>query len=170
MADHATHSTSRPFVVPPDGGEHVQFLATRMTVKAKAQSTGGVLGVVEVRAAPGFSPPLHLHQREDEAFWLLEGALTVVCDGQTFEASTGSFVWLPRGRPHTFRVDGDTPARLLEMITPGEHAQFYVDGGRPALDDVIPDFDPRDLDRVHALYETYQLQDVGPPLAPATHV
>jgi len=82
---------------------------------------GGVLGVVEVRAAPGFSPPLHLHHREDEAFWLLKGAMTV-CDGQTFKAGTGSFIWLPRGRPHTFRVDGDEPARMLKMITPGEHA------------------------------------------------
>jgi len=164
--EQSTAAASGPFVVGPDGGEHVWFLGTRMSVKATAQSTGGVLGVVEVRAAPGFSPPLHLHHREDEAFWLLEGAMTVVCDGRTFEAGAGSFVWLPRGRPHTFRVDGDMPARMLEMITPGEHARFYVEGGRPALDDSIPEFDPRDLEQVHSLYAKYQLEDVGPPLAP----
>jgi mannose-6-phosphate isomerase-like protein (cupin superfamily) len=162
-------SASQPFVVGPGGGEHVRFLATRMTIKATAQSTAGALGVVEVRAAPGFSPPLHLHHREDEAFWLLEGTMTILCDGQMFEASTGSFIWLPRGLPHTFRVDGDTPARVLELITPGEHAQFYVEGGHPALDDSIPEFDPRDLDRVHGLYAKYQLEDVGAPLAPADH-
>lgn len=93
--------------------------------------------------------------------------MTVLCDGQMFEAGTGSFIWLPRGRPHTFRVDGDTPARMLELITPGEHAGFYVVRGRPAPDDSIPDFDPRDLERVHGLYAKYQLEDVGPPLAPA---
>jgi mannose-6-phosphate isomerase-like protein (cupin superfamily) len=164
-----TPAPSRPFVIGPDGGEHVRFLGTRMTIKATAASTGGALGVVEVRAAPGFSPPLHLHHREDEAFWLLEGAMTVLCDGQTFQASAGSLIWLPRGLPHTFRVDGDTPARLIEMITPGDHAQFYIEGGQPALDDSIPEFDPRDLDRVHELYAKYQLEDVGPPLGPADH-
>lgn len=111
MSQQPTPVTSQPFVVGPDGGEHVRFLGTRMTIKATAASTAGALGVVEVRAAPGFSPPLHLHHREDEAFWLLEGSMTVLCDGQTFEASAGSLIWLPRGLPHTFRVDGDTPAR-----------------------------------------------------------
>lgn len=162
----STQPSSRPFVVGPDAGEHVTFLATRMTIKATADRTAGALGVVEVRAAPNFSPPLHLHQREDEAFWLLEGTMTVLCDGQMFQANPGSLIWLPRGLPHTFRVDGDTPARFLEMITPGEHAQFYIDGGHPALDDSIPGFDPRDLERVHGLYATYQLEDLGPPLAP----
>ncbi len=159
-------AATQPFVVGPDGGEHVWFLATRMTIKATAQDTAGALGVVEARVAPGFSPPLHVHHREDEAFWLLEGAMTISCDGQMFEATTGSFIWLPRGRPHTFRVDGDTPAHLLELITPGEHARFYAEGGHPALDDSIPEFDPRDLARVHDLYSKYQLEDVGPPLPP----
>lgn len=161
---------SQPFVVGPDAGEHVWFLGTRMSVKATAQSTAGVVGVIEVRAAPRFSPPLHIHHLEDEAFWLLEGAMTVLCDGQLFEATAGSFIWLPRRRPHTFRVDGDTPARLLNIITPGEHAGFYVEGGRPALDDSIPEFDPRDLARVHELYAKYQLEDVGPPMGPVQDV
>jgi mannose-6-phosphate isomerase-like protein (cupin superfamily) len=84
-----TRPASQPFVAGPDDGEHVWFLATRMTIKATAQTTAGALGVVEVRAAPGFSPPLHIHHHEDEAFWLLEGALTLLCDGQLFEATTG---------------------------------------------------------------------------------
>jgi quercetin dioxygenase-like cupin family protein len=159
-----TRPTPQPFVVRPDDGEHVWFLATRMTIKATAQTTAGALGVVEWRAAPGFSPPLHIHHREDEAFWLLEGAMTVLCDGQLFEASTGSFIWLPRGRPHTFRVEGDTPVRGLLLSTPADHVGFYAEGGHPAQDDSIPQFDPRDLPRLHGLYAKYQLEDVGPPL------
>jgi len=161
-----TLPASQPFVAGPDDGEHVWFLATRMTIKATAQATAGALGVVEWRAAPGFSPPLHIHHREDEAFWLLEGTLTLLCDGQLFEASAGSLIWLPRGRPHTFRVEGDTPVRGLLLSTPAEHVGFYAEGGRPALDDSIPELDPQDIARLEPLYPKYQLENVGPPLAP----
>jgi uncharacterized cupin superfamily protein len=119
-----------------------------------------------VAPAPGFSPPLHIHHHEDEAFWLLDGALTLLCDGQLFEATTGSFIWLPRKRPHTFRVEGDTPVRGLLLSTPAEHVGFYAEGGHPALDDSIPEFDPRDLPRLESLYAKYGLENAGPLLPP----
>jgi quercetin dioxygenase-like cupin family protein len=164
--EQPTRPVSQPVVVGPDDGEHVWFLATRMTIKASAQTTAGALGVVEWRAAPGFSPPLHIHHHEDEAFWLLEGGLTLLCDDQWFEASSGSFIWLPRGRPHTFRVEGDTPVHGLLLSTPAEHVGFYAEGGRPAVDDSIPEFDPRDIERLASLNPKYGLETVGPPLAP----
>ena len=162
----AMRERSKPFVLGPDDGEATWFLGTRMTVKATAQSTGGTFGLIEVRLAAGFPPPLHIHHQEDESFWILEGRLTVVCDGQTYQAGPGSFIYLPRDLPHTFRVD-EGPARALELVQPGGHERFYVEGGRPALDDAIPEFDPRDLERVRALYAKYRLEEAGPPLQPA---
>jgi mannose-6-phosphate isomerase-like protein (cupin superfamily) len=162
----AVRARSEPSVLGPDDGEATRFLGTRMTVKATAQSTGGTFGLIEVRLAAGFSPPLHVHHQEDESFWILEGELTFVCDGQTYQAGPGSFVYLPRDLPHTFRVD-EGPARALELVQPGGHERFYVEGGRPALDDAIPEFDPRDLERVRALYARYRLEEAGPPLQPA---
>jgi quercetin dioxygenase-like cupin family protein len=159
----AMRERTNPFVAGPDDGEATWFLGTRMTVKATAQSTGGTFGLIEVRLAAGFSPPQHIHHHEDESFWILEGTLTVICDGQTYQAGPGSFIYLPRDLPHTFRVD-EGPARLLELVQPGGHEHFYVEGGRPALDDTIPEFDPRDLERVGALYAKYGLEDAGPPL------
>jgi len=161
-----TRGKPRPFVVGPNDGEATWFLGTRMTIKATAQSTGGTFGLLEWRAAAGFSPPLHIHHQEDESFLILEGKLTLVCDGQTYQAGPGSFVYLPRDLPHTFRVD-EGPARGLELVVPGGHERFYVEGGRPALDDSIPEIDPRDFERVGALYAKYRLEDAGPPLQPA---
>jgi len=154
---------SKPFVLGPDDGEATWFLGTRMTVKATAQSTGGTFGLIEVRLAVGFSPPLHIHHQEDESFWILEGKLTFVCHGQTYQAGPGSFIYLPRDLPHTFRVD-EGPARALELVQPGGHERFYLEGGRPALDGAIPEFDPRDLERVRALHAKYRLEEAGPPL------
>lgn len=157
------HERTRPYVLGPDDGEAVWFLGVRMTVKASAGSTGGLFGLVECRAAAGFSPPLHIHHKEDEAFWLLAGRLTVVCDGQTYQAGPGSFVYLPRDLPHTFRVE-EGPMHCLELVVPGGVEGFHVEGGRPATDGSIPVIDPRDFERVGALYPTYGLEDAGPPL------
>jgi quercetin dioxygenase-like cupin family protein len=159
----AMREGTKPFMLGSDDGEATWFLGTRMTVKATTQSTGGTFGLIEVRLAAGFSPPLHIHHQEDESFWILEGKLTFVCDGQTYHAGPGSFIYLPRGLPHTFRVD-EGPARVLELVQPAGHERFYVEGGRPALDDTIPEFDPRDLERGRTLYTKYRLEDAGAPL------
>src|SRR3984893_9038635 len=153
----APRGGTKPFVLGPDDGEATWFMGTRMTVKATAQSTGGSFGLLEVRLAAGFSPPLHIHHHEDESFWILEGQLTLLCDGQTYQAGPGSLVYLPRDLPHGFRVDGG-PARLLELVQPAGHEHFYVKGGRPALDDSIAEIDPRDFERIGALYAKYGLE------------
>src|SRR5215468_8983884 len=85
----------------PGEGQAVWFLDNHMTIKATASSTGGAFGLVESLIAPGFSPPLHVHHREDESFWVLEGELSMRCGDRTFRACAGSFVFLPRDVPHT---------------------------------------------------------------------
>ena len=55
------------------------------------------------------------------------------------------------------------PARVLELVQPGEHAHFSMAGGRPARDASIPAFDPRDMERVGALYPKYRLEDASTP-------
>ena len=75
----------------PDEGEAIWFLRNHMSVKATAESTHGAFGLVESRVAAGFSPPLHVHHREDESFYVLEGELTMQCGDRTFRAAAGSF-------------------------------------------------------------------------------
>src|SRR5436309_1513423 len=101
--------------VEPGEGEATWFTVNRMTLKATAETTGGAFGLVEAVGPAGSSPPLHVHTREDEAFWLLEGTVTVRCGDRMFTAEPGSFTFLPRGVPHTFVVEADAPARLLSV-------------------------------------------------------
>jgi len=105
-------------------------------LKASAGSTGGQLTVFTLSLNGG--PPRHTHTREDESIYLISGRLEVECDGEEFEATRGSFVFLPRQRLHTFRSVGGT-ARGLLIVTPGGlenyfdalHAATKTDRARP---------------------------------------
>src|SRR5215472_16639474 len=77
------------------------------------------------------SPPLHIHHREDESFWVLEGQVRFRCGDEDIDAGPGSFVFLPRDVPHTFVVEGDEGAHLLTLLTPGGFERYFVEAGRP---------------------------------------
>jgi len=156
----------RACFVEPGGGQPIWFLRNRMTVKATAQTTGGAFGLVESWVAPGFSPPLHVHHREDEAFYVLEGEVSMRCGDRTFRAAAGAFVFLPRDVPHTFVVEGDTPARMLTLLTPGGGEGVFIDGGRRPDDDGLPPATPPDIEALRRVSDHYGAEIVGPPMAP----
>jgi quercetin dioxygenase-like cupin family protein len=105
------------YALPPGAG-----LAGDPGLKASRPSTGGALSVFETTIEAG--PPLHVHDREDECFYVLDGELSVRCGADAYEAATGSFVFLPRGRPHRFQAR-DRPARLLVIAVPGGIEDYF---------------------------------------------
>jgi mannose-6-phosphate isomerase-like protein (cupin superfamily) len=153
-------------VLGPAEGVASWFLTNRIVLKATAESTGGAYGLFEAHLPAGFSPPLHVHHREDETFWILEGRFTVRCGDQTFSAEAGSYVFAPRGVPHTFVVEGGAPGRLLTLLTPGGSEAFFVQAGRPAPGPGLPPPAPPDLERLAVIAAGFDMEFVGPPLAP----
>ena len=105
------------YVVP--GGAD---LAGDPGLKASRHSTGGALTVIETSIGAG--PPLHVHDREDECFYVLDGELSIRCGDDSFDAAAGSFVFLPRRRPHRFSAAGG-PARLLLIAVPGGIEDYF---------------------------------------------
>ena len=101
----ATTELPSTFAALTEDGETTWCLQNRMTIKATAKSTGGAYGLVESWIPAGASPPLHIHRREDEAFWVMEGTVTFRAGDDTITARPGSFVFLPRDVPHTFVVE-----------------------------------------------------------------
>jgi mannose-6-phosphate isomerase-like protein (cupin superfamily) len=164
--DIPTRTAEDAYFLEPREGQTVWFLSNRITVKATAASTGGAYGLVESLIAPGFSPPLHVHHREDEAFWLLEGDVTMRCGDRTFRAQPGSFVFLPRAVPHTFIVEGDTPARMLTLLSPGGGEEFFVAAGRRPAHDGLPPAAPPDIETLTRVGERFGSEIVGPPMRP----
>ncbi len=100
-------ATSEHYVLSENEAEPIWFLGTLATVKAATTQTGGALSVVEFTHPSGFAVPRHIHHTTDEAFYILEGAMRGFCGDQTWHATPGSFVWLQRGIPHGYAVDGD---------------------------------------------------------------
>ncbi len=113
-----------------------------------AADTDGRLSLVEHSAPPGaLIAPLHRHTREDEFSLVLEGRMGAVSDGEEIEAGAGDLIWKPRNAWHTFWNAGDSPVRILEVISPGGLEELFR-----ALDvlDAFPE--PDELERMAAPY------------------
>ena len=142
------------------------FLGTYLRLIATGEDTDGALAVMEQRAPRGFSPPTHVHHREDTAILVLEGDLTVVIGDAPRRVGPGELAWLPRDVPHTFRVDSHE-VRLLELITPAGFEGFHVDTSEQAAERAIPAPTAPDIPRLLAAIDPYHAEILGPPMAPA---
>jgi quercetin dioxygenase-like cupin family protein len=100
-------------------------------VKAGRESTGGTFTVIESRTRGG--APIHVHEREDEAMYVVEGSIWARCGGSRFEIGPRSFVFLPRGIPHAWDVVG--PEAVVLIITaPAGLEEFLHDFHDPQGD------------------------------------
>jgi quercetin dioxygenase-like cupin family protein len=136
--------TTKPYVLDGGTGEGIWFLNTLFTVKAGADDTEGHFTIMEQLCPAGFAPPRHVHHDEVEAFYMLEGTMTVCAADVERQVGPGDFVLLPRGIPHGFAVPETGPARFIHLTAPGQFDHFAREIGEPAPELVIPE--PRDVD------------------------
>jgi mannose-6-phosphate isomerase-like protein (cupin superfamily) len=106
--------------VYPDGGRSICLMGTLLTTfKALSEETGGEYSLYETTAPPQIGAPPHIHHRETEAFYVLEGEFEFLKGERTVRVGVGKFVRVQRGVVHGFTNVGDEPARLLGILTPG---------------------------------------------------
>jgi mannose-6-phosphate isomerase-like protein (cupin superfamily) len=137
-------SQPRPIFVARGEGAGPEW----MSVKADAAGTGGSVGVAEGIIPFGHSPNLHVHRDEDEAFYVLEGAVDFVCGDERFRGEAGAFVFLPRGLPHSFLGVSEPSARVLVLVIPGGLEQIFLETG----------------EQVDTTLHAHGVEAVGPPL------
>jgi quercetin dioxygenase-like cupin family protein len=119
-------------------GEHVWFSGTLMTVKAGSQDTRGGFTLIESLTPPGFIVPPHIHDDEEESFYVLEGQLRVSCGQHTWTVGPMDFVMLPRGIPHSCSSIGEAGVRVLQITSPAGFEGFIAEAGDPAPEPVVP--------------------------------
>jgi quercetin dioxygenase-like cupin family protein len=137
MNADAQSATLRPYVRSAEPGNSFWYVNQLMSALAEGEDTGGRLTVYEILFPPDSGPPLHVHEREDEAFYVLEGSLSVRMGDEEFEVPAGSFTFQPRGIPHTFRSSTDG-ARVLLLVVPSGLEGFFRTLGRPAEAMTLP--------------------------------
>jgi quercetin dioxygenase-like cupin family protein len=118
-------------------GEARWWLGGLAEIKATAEQTGGLLSLIEITEPPNAAAPLHVHHREDEGFWILEGDVTFEVGDATIEATAGDFAFGPRGIPHGYTV-GDAGCRMLFIMTPGGFEDLVREMSVPARARTLP--------------------------------
>jgi quercetin dioxygenase-like cupin family protein len=97
-----------------------------VTEHVGGEQTGGALALLEFRIQPGYPvPPPHIHEREDEITYVIEGALEVTIADQTRTLRAGESIMKPRGVRHAFAIAGEQPVRFLETITPAGFERYF---------------------------------------------
>jgi quercetin dioxygenase-like cupin family protein len=119
-------------------GRRLWVVGDLVTFKATSEETGGLYTLWENTTWPGGGPPPHVHHREIETFFLLEGSLRVFLDGKTIDLRPGDFAQLPRGVVHHFKNVSDRIARFLVHAVPGGFEGFFAEFGRPVEDPAKP--------------------------------
>ena len=119
---------ARGFVVQPDQGRVIDLGNFQAVVLADGDQTSGALTVLQTQnEPPGFGPPLHRHRDAAEAFFVLEGEYLMYLDDEQYRCPPGSFVYVPRDVPHTFKVSSKGPGKKLNLFTPVAMTGFFED-------------------------------------------
>lgn len=137
----------------------VRFLGLPTSVRAARETTNGAFGLIESWSMPnGFASPYHVHHAEDEAFYVVEGTLAVLCGGKWIKAGPGTYAFGPREIPHGFKVIGESPARLLLLCSPGGFEGFVRELSVPI--DLPPA--PPDMAKLIEVAAKYRIDILGP--------
>jgi quercetin dioxygenase-like cupin family protein len=160
----STETAIKPYRVPSgEGVADVWWMTGRLTVKASGAETGDAFAQFLTDDPLGTAPPLHVHHNEDEAFYVLDGEVTVFVGDERIDLRAGDFGFAPRGVSHTWIVRSER-ARMLVTVSPAGVEQAFVSLGVPVTDaeppaaPVLPA--PDELTR---LFAGYGVDIIGPP-------
>lgn len=117
--------------VDPRLARSLWFMSGLVTVHADASDTNGGFALLEISGKPGNEPPLHVHQHEDELFYVVEGRLVVTRGSETLVLEAGDSGFLPRGVPHTFKIRS-AHVRFLVYVSPAGFEEYFRTLGQPA--------------------------------------
>ena len=158
---------ARAYGLEEGEGEARWWLGGLSTIKAAGRETGGRYALVEVFEPQGVEVPVHVHHKEDEAFYVLEGRMTFYVGEEMYKAAPGTFVFGPRDVPHAYTIDSG-PARFLMLCSPAGFEGFIEETSEPAEALTLPPQpeaapDEAEMGRLAALAARYGSEILGPP-------
>jgi len=119
-----------PYVLADGEGRSYRWHDVVFTMKAAAAETGGPFALWDVTTRPGEEPHMHVHDDVHEIFYVLSGEMTFLCGQQSFDAGPHSFVFVPIGTPHTYKIHTDE-VRLIGISSPSAFGDNIEATGEP---------------------------------------
>ncbi|WP_276274214.1 cupin domain-containing protein [Haloarcula litorea] len=159
-----TDEQPQAWMLDSQEGDAYWSLGSLTVLKATAENTNGSFSMIEEHVPAGQSPPMHVHQSDDEMWYIIDGTVTFEVDGERFTATNGSTVFAPHGRPHSYLTEEET--RWLMFVHEPGLEQLWASVGSPADTWTIPDDSEVEaqMNRVIEQLEQYGIEIVGDPL------
>lgn len=145
-----------PRVLPVGGGRELNIVGDKISIKLTGHETGGAYCSVEEASPPQGGPPLHLHHREDESFYVLEGDYEFQIGDRQFRVDPGAFLFGPRGTPHAFKNVGTKMGRVLVVVSPPGLEKFFEEA------DQLGRAGPPPVEKLIELASKYELEFLPP--------
>ncbi|CAI6083018.1 quercetin 2,3-dioxygenase [Cohnella sp. JJ-181] len=140
-----------------------QFLTDVNSILVSGEDTNGEFCVVHCAVKKDDGPPLHLHEQEDESFYILEGEVEMTIGEKVIVAKAAEYVFAPRGIPHTFKVKSDK-AKFLVTAYPAGFDSFVKELGVPyeeGMEDRVGPPTPEGLQRLLEVAQKYHISFPG---------
>ena len=132
-------------------GDVYRFLVT-------GEETGGRYAMFEAVVLPGGGPPPHLHRKEDETFYVLEGEITFQVGEEKLVAGPGAFVNMPIGNPHAFKNETDEPAKMLISFAPAGLEEYFFEVGQKFIGELPPKPSKEEIERLMEAAPKYGIE------------
>jgi quercetin dioxygenase-like cupin family protein len=146
------------------GEDAVWFMGALFTFLADGDDTEGRFALIETVGRQGLEVPPHTHEREDEAYYVVEGEMRFLVGGRSFEVGPGDFVYLPRNIEHSWKIKTPT-AKTLVLIAPAGLEAGFKEMSKPAETPTLPPGpeEPPDIERMLAVFGALGVRFALPP-------
>ena len=149
-----------PVIRKPAQGRTVAVVGDMYRFLATGEDTDGRYALWEAIVPPGGGPPPHVHSREEEGFYVLEGEITFTINGERVVATAGMFANMPVGTPHSFKNESDKPARMLISVAPAGLEKMFMEVGVPLAEGATTALPPtkEEIEKLLAIAPGYGIE------------
>ena len=145
------------FILQPGAGKQLVLKGGPLVIKADGDDTADAVGVWEDTVPPNEGPPLHIHHKSHELFYVLAGKFKFRVGHKTEEVGDGGFVFIPKGLVHTYKNVGQSGGRLFGFVVPSGLERFYQAQARLGPGQMTPE-------KYRELGRAYDMDVIGDPL------
>ena len=155
-----TTTMNNPTIRKPNEGRTIAVVGDVYRFMATSEDTNGKYAMWEAIVPPGGGPPPHVHSREEEGFYILEGEIAFQIGEKHVVATAGMFANMPIGMPHSFKNEGDKPAKMVISVAPAGLEKMFFEFGVPLLEGATTALPPskEEIEKLLAIAPRYGIE------------